>query len=71
MPLSLVILEGPTPATSLPILATRDPHIINAVRELLLDRLVDRPAGKMLSIKDARTRPQQEVDSCPDDETVA
>jgi hypothetical protein len=71
MPLSLVILEGPTPATSLPILATRDPHIISVVRELLLDRLVARQTGKMLSIQDARTRSQQEEDMGPDAETVA
>ena len=61
MPLSLVILEGLTTATSQPILATRDPQIIAVVRQLLLDRLADQPTSKILPFEDAGKRPRREV----------
>lgn len=41
MAISLVIFEGPTPAKAKPILATRDPQIIAAVKRLILERLSD------------------------------
>ena len=50
MPLSLVILDGPTPATAHPILATSDPAILAAVCQLLLQRLADAPTGAVLSL---------------------
>ncbi len=48
MSLSLVILDGPTPAEAHPILASSDPDIITAVRRLILDRLVVEPSGHVL-----------------------
>jgi len=50
MPLFLVILDGPTPQTSHPVLATHDPSIIAVVRGLLLERLEDKSAGKILPL---------------------
>jgi hypothetical protein len=50
MPLSLIILDGPTPQTSHPVLATRDPSIIAVMRELLLKRLEDKPTATILPL---------------------
>jgi hypothetical protein len=50
MSLSLIILDGPTPTTARPILATSDPDILAAVRQLLLQRLVDTPRGTVLPL---------------------
>ena len=60
MPLSLIILEGPTPQTSHPVLATRDPSIIAVVRELLLKRLEDKPTGTILPL----SRSNHQKESC-------
>ena len=60
MPLSLVILDGPTPQTSHPVLATQDPSIIAVVRELLLKRLEDKSAGKILPLSRPKPTRQKE-----------
>lgn len=43
MAVSLVVFEGPTPSKARPVLATRDPYIIAALRRLLVERLTDEP----------------------------
>jgi hypothetical protein len=47
MSLSLVLLDGPTPAEAHPILVTSDPNIIAAVRRLILERLAVEPSGQV------------------------
>jgi hypothetical protein len=58
MGLFLTIFEGDTPADAHPILAIRDPTILAAVRQLLLDRLADDPSGKVLPLKRPRPAPK-------------
>ena len=58
MPISVVIFQGPTPELSRPILATHDPDIVRAVRQLLLAQLSDAPAveAKVLPLNRVRSR---------------
>jgi hypothetical protein len=50
MPLFLTIFEGPTPDSAMPLLATHDPEILAAVRQLLLDRLIE-GAGPVIPLR--------------------
>ena len=62
MPLSLIILDGPTLQTSHPVLATSEPSILAVVRALLIERLEDKSTRKILPL--SRPKPTHQQESC-------
>jgi hypothetical protein len=51
MPLFLTIFEGTSPADARPVVAISDADIVATVRSLLLERLGDGPARKIVPLK--------------------